>query len=187
MIPPPTFGIRNVHLIAQHIPHHTRFKPRMQRLDHRHVVQPRQLLILRQRPAIAASEHLFEQLPKFPFLHEPSVYAAAAMRMPCTRRRRTIDLHQLRSSMQKGPTAYGCEPFPQVQRICDWLTRCAGRLQHVLQEVLEPGFGRVVDDLGTALFHHNAAVHEYDLVGDLAGEADLVRNNDHGHAITGKA
>ena len=61
------------------------------------------------------------------------------------------------------------------------------RLQHVLQEVLEPGFGRVVDDLGTTLFHHNAAVHEYDLVGDLAGEADLVRDNDHGHAITGKA
>ena len=44
-------------------------------------------------------------------------------------------------------------------------------LQHVLQEVLKPRLGGVVDDVGAALFYDYAAVHEHDLVGDFAGEA----------------
>lgn len=49
-----------------------------------------------------------------------------------------------------------------------------GDLQHVLQEVLESWFLRIVNDFRTALFHNNTAVHEYDLIGDFAREAYFV-------------
>lgn len=55
-----------------------------------------------------------------------------------------------------------------------------------LQEVLESGLGRIVDDLRTTLFHDHAAVHEHDLIGHLTREADLMRHDDHRHAFTGE-
>src|SRR6266436_7496758 len=43
--------------------------------------------------------------------------------------------------------------------------------------------GRVVEHLlGRALFDDDAVVHKDDAVGDIAGEAHLVGDDDHGHA-----
>lgn len=81
MATPPALRIGNIHLIAQHVPHHTRLFTGFQRLHRRQILQPRQLLILSQRPAIAAPEHLFDQLPKFPFLHGVPVYAIGTMHL----------------------------------------------------------------------------------------------------------
>src|SRR5674476_1013682 len=39
---------------------------------------------------------------------------------------------------------------------------------------------------GSPLFDDDAAVHEYDPVADLAGEADLVSDHDHRHAVGGE-
>ena len=44
----------------------------------------------------------------------------------------------------------------------------------------------MVDDVGAALFYDYAAVHEHDLVGDFAGEADFVGHAHHGHAFLGQ-
>lgn len=71
MIPAPTFGIGDVHLITQHIPDYARLLPRIQCLNHRHAMQFGQALVMGQRSAIAPPEHLFKQLPKFAFLHAP--------------------------------------------------------------------------------------------------------------------
>jgi len=47
---------------------------------------------------------------------------------------------------------------------------------------------RVAEDLvGWPLLDDQAVVHEDDAVGDVAGEADLVGHDDHGHAGFGKA
>ena len=40
--------------------------------------------------------------------------------------------------------------------------------------------------LGLALLDDDAAVHEDDVVGDLAGEAHLVGHDDHRHALLGE-
>ncbi|ETO96261.1 hypothetical protein HMPREF1494_0475 [Bifidobacterium sp. MSTE12] len=71
VIPAPTFGIGDVHLITQHIPDYARLLPRIQCLNHRHAMQFGQALVMGQRSAIAPPEHLFKQLPKFAFLHAP--------------------------------------------------------------------------------------------------------------------
>ncbi len=44
----------------------------------------------------------------------------------------------------------------------------------------------MVDDLGAALLHDHAAVHEHDLIGDLAREADLMGDDHHRHAFLGE-
>src|SRR5688572_17839611 len=45
------------------------------------------------------------------------------------------------------------------------------------QKALQPRLLRVVDDGGgTAVLHDDAAVHEHDPVGNMAGEPDLVRD-----------
>ena len=44
----------------------------------------------------------------------------------------------------------------------------------------------MVDDVGAALFYDYAAVHEHDLVGDFAGEADFVGHAHHGHTFLGQ-
>ena len=59
-------------------------------------------------------------------------------------------------------------------------------LQHVLQEVLETRLPRVVDDFRAALLHDHAAVHEYDLIGDFASEADFVGHDHHRHTRFGQ-
>ena len=59
-------------------------------------------------------------------------------------------------------------------------------LQDVLQEVLKPRLLRMVDNLRSALFDDHATVHEDDLVGDLAGEPDLMGDDHHGHAFLGE-
>ena len=42
---------------------------------------------------------------------------------------------------------------------------------------------RVVEDrLGRAGLHHTPLIHEDDLIGDAAGKAHLMRNDNHGHA-----
>ena len=69
MIFAPPSGIGNVHLVAQHVPHHTGLLPRGQRLDGRHTFQPVEHLVVRKRAPVAAPEHLLKQLPKFTFLH----------------------------------------------------------------------------------------------------------------------
>ena len=60
---------------------------------------------------------------------------------------------------------------PYDEEVSDSYDYACGDLQHVLQEVLESWFLRIVDDFRTALFHNNTAVHEYDLIGDFAREA----------------
>ena len=69
MVMAPTLGIRNLHLIAEHVPNHARLLPRVQSLKNGHIRQLRHTLIPGQRPAIATTEHFFKQLPKFPFTH----------------------------------------------------------------------------------------------------------------------
>ena len=69
------------------------------------------------------------------------------------------------------------------EEMSDSYDYACGDLQHVLQEVLESWFLRIVDDFRTALFHNNTAVHEYDLIGDFAREAYFVGDNHHGHAF----
>ena len=46
------------------------------------------------------------------------------------------------------------------------------------------GLSRTV--FGLALLDHDAAVHEDDLVADLAGEADLVGDDEHRHPFLGQ-
>ena len=69
MILAPSSGIRDVHLVAQHVPHHTGLLPRVKRLDGRHALQPVEHLVVRESTPVAAPEHFLKQLPKFTFLH----------------------------------------------------------------------------------------------------------------------
>lgn len=71
MIFAPTLGIRDAHLVAEHIPHHSRLLTCTERVDHRHTAKAIKYLIMRQRSTVAASEHFLKQLPKFTFLHAP--------------------------------------------------------------------------------------------------------------------
>ncbi len=70
---PPTPGIRDIHLVAQHIPHDAGLLPRGKRFDHRHIAQFGQPLILGQAPTIHTAEHLLQQLPEFTFTHAASL------------------------------------------------------------------------------------------------------------------
>ncbi|BDZ54876.1 hypothetical protein GCM10025870_19490 [Agromyces marinus] len=47
--------------------------------------------------------------------------------------------------------------------------------------------GVVEEVVGVAVFDDSAFVHEHDLVGDFAGEAHLVGDDEHGHAALGEA
>lgn len=69
MIFAPTLGIRDTHLVAEHIPHHSRLLTCAERVDRRHTAKAIKHLITRQRSTVAASEHFLKQLPKFTFLH----------------------------------------------------------------------------------------------------------------------
>ena len=71
MIFAPTLGIRDTHLVAEHIPDHSRLLARTERVDRRHTAKAIKYLIMRQRSTIATSEHFLKQLPKFTFLHAP--------------------------------------------------------------------------------------------------------------------
>lgn len=73
MILPPTLGIRDIHLVAQHIPYDPGFLPRRKRLDHRHIAQLRQPLVSGQAPTIYTAEYLLQQLPEFSFTHAASL------------------------------------------------------------------------------------------------------------------
>lgn len=52
MIVAPTLGVRNLHLVAEHIPDHAWLLPRVQRLDHGHIRQFGHPLITRQRTTV---------------------------------------------------------------------------------------------------------------------------------------
>lgn len=60
MIVAPTLGVRNLHLVAEHIPDHAWLLPRVQRLDHGHIRQFGHPLITRQRTTVGPTEHLFK-------------------------------------------------------------------------------------------------------------------------------
>lgn len=82
MILSPPLGIRDFHLIAQHIPYGSRLFAIVQRLENRTVVQLHQPLVTRQRPAISAAEHFFQQFPKLTFTHAPSIPHAHQQKNP---------------------------------------------------------------------------------------------------------
>ena len=57
-------------------------------------------------------------------------------------------------------------------------------LQHLAQEVLQAGVLRMLEDIRrAALLDELAVSHEQNAVADLAGEAHLVRDDDHRHAL----
>lgn len=60
MIVAPTLGVRNLHLVAEHIPDHAWLLPRVQRLDHSHIRQFGHPVITRQRTTVGPTEHLFK-------------------------------------------------------------------------------------------------------------------------------
>ena len=62
--------VRHIHLIAQHVPHHTGLHPGSQGLHHRHVVQRGQSLIDGKTAPVPTPEHLFQQFPEFAFSHD---------------------------------------------------------------------------------------------------------------------
>ena len=69
MVLSPTFGVRNVHLVAQNVPCHAGLLPHFKRFDGCQTVQSIKHLVACERAAIATAEYLFKQLPKFTFLH----------------------------------------------------------------------------------------------------------------------
>lgn len=69
MVLSPTFGVRNVHLVAQNVPYHAGLLPHFKRFDGCQTVQSIKHLVACERAAIATAEYLFKQLPKFTFLH----------------------------------------------------------------------------------------------------------------------
>ena len=71
MVLSPTFGVRNVHLVAQNVPYHAGLLPHFKRFDGCQTVQSIKHLVACERAAIATAEYLFKQLPKFTFLHAP--------------------------------------------------------------------------------------------------------------------
>lgn len=73
MIPAPSLRIRNIHLVAQHIPDNARFDARCESLYHAHAPKRGELLVMGKTAAIAAAENLLEQLPKLPFAHSTSI------------------------------------------------------------------------------------------------------------------
>lgn len=75
MVLSPTFGVRNVHLVAQNVPYHAGLLPHFKRFDGCQTVQSIKHLVACERAAIATAEYLFKQLPKFTFLHAPSVHS----------------------------------------------------------------------------------------------------------------
>lgn len=60
MIFAPTLGIRDTHLVAEHIPHHSRLLTCTERVDHRHAAKTIKHLVMRQRSTIATTKHLFK-------------------------------------------------------------------------------------------------------------------------------
>ena len=78
MVLSPTFGVRNVHLVAQNVPYHAGLLPHFKRFDGCQTVQSIKHLVVCERAAIATAEYLFKQLPKFTFLHALKVYTASA-------------------------------------------------------------------------------------------------------------
>ena len=70
MVGTPSARIRHIHLIAQHVPHHTGLHPGSQGLHHRHVVQRGQSLIDGKTAPVPTPEHLFQQFPEFAFSHD---------------------------------------------------------------------------------------------------------------------
>ncbi len=71
MVLSPTFGVSNVHLVAQNVPYHAGLLPHFKRFDGCQTVQSIKHLVVCERVAIATAEYLFKQLPKFTFLHAP--------------------------------------------------------------------------------------------------------------------
>src|SRR5712691_5874305 len=68
-----------------------------------------------------------------------------------------------------------------------WLARTSRVSEDFLEEALRALLaGAAKEGLGLAGLHDHALVHEDDAVGDLAGEAHLVGDDDHGHALAGE-
>ena len=63
MVLSPTFGVRNVHLVAQNVPYHAGLLPHFKRFDGCQTVQSVKHLVVCERAAIATAEYLFKQLP----------------------------------------------------------------------------------------------------------------------------
>ena len=60
MVLSPTFGVRNVHLVAQNIPDHSRLLTSAKRVHRRHAAKTIKHLVMRQRSTIATTKHLFK-------------------------------------------------------------------------------------------------------------------------------
>lgn len=73
MISAPSLRIRNIHLVAQHIPDDARLDTRCESLHHAHALKRGELLVMGKTAAIAAAENLLKQLPKLPFAHSTSI------------------------------------------------------------------------------------------------------------------
>jgi hypothetical protein len=59
--------------------------------------------------------------------------------------------------------------------------------EDLLEELLEAGGGGVLQDLGRwALLADHALVHEHHVVGHPSGEAHIVGDHEHGHALAGQ-
>ena len=70
MILAPSPRIGHVHLVTQHIPYDSGLLALGERLNNGHGAKGGQMEITRQAATIAASEHLFEQLPKLTLMHD---------------------------------------------------------------------------------------------------------------------
>ena len=78
MVLSPTFGVRNVHLVAQNVPYHAGLLPHFKRFDGCQTVQSIKHLVACERAAIATAKYLFKQLPKFHVPARAQVYTASA-------------------------------------------------------------------------------------------------------------
>lgn len=69
----PAPRIRNIHLVAQHIPHRARLLTGSKRLLNGHGLQRGQLLVAGKASPIGMAKHLIKQLPEFSLTHEASL------------------------------------------------------------------------------------------------------------------
>ena len=60
MVLAPTLGIGHAHLVALHIPDHSRLLTSAKRVHRRHAAKTIKHLVMRQRSTIATTKHLFK-------------------------------------------------------------------------------------------------------------------------------
>ena len=83
----------------------------------------------------------------------------------------------------RDPAGDGRRPLPSGRA----LPRPSSCVEHQAQELLGALLLRVAEDLGgRALLDDDAAVHEDDAAGDVAGELHLVGDDDHRHPLGGE-